>query len=957
MAGAQTLNTGLWFYGNKNQVNTGADCVYMYKECESTTMGYWYDFDDRKNDYGDSWAEYPYEPDKYGSTINPEIKNLGYVTIRYHLMEPVNQTTNYPYNFVGLGFNVKNGDQESFNISGTNGLCATYTSDYPVTLVVRSHNLEFSDACSVTLPASTIPTMENLSMSSFKQPSWVKNDPAILLSSCNVAFANAQAINFVVEGGGKDRVGQLRIFEVGPYGTCTGESTIANEPSVFECKSDGAGSCQGTGTSILSSSSSADIIRSSSSKFVNNNPLLNTGIWFNGSNKQVNTGADCVYKYKECESSTMGLWYDYDDRKNDHGDSYAEYPYEPDKYGSPIAPEIENLGYVMIKYNLKEPVNQTAEYPYNFVGLGFNLKDEEQTPFDISGTGGLCVTYTADHPVTLQIKEEFSGDALCEVTLKATAIPRMIDTSITDFKQPSWAFTRLSSCMEAFKNAQAIIFKMDGEASAISGILRIFEVGPIGTCTGAGAIAVEPATFACKSDGLSRPDYNECTSVSSSSAFVFPISSSSGGNIISYTQPTIRSFTSKMDSYGLRKETMMLNTYLDYTTFANMEVKASLEPVILVMRENFDAVSGTYNTAFYGYYIASIAEGSVTENGVRYNMEGVLRDALGNEVESGIIAGDQVAFNFPYDFDFVASDTYLIQKSNYASQGVTSNAWNTLIEWTKKITFHVYSDLGGRETSFPALPEDWTDVLFTVEKRSSSSTGPIERSSSSKAKVSSSSAAPKSSSSASSSKKYWNSTNTILSDNSSDGVILKDLEDEEGKRSVTRTIHLEKGEKYRVSVLIKSATNDDLASIKVTNDDGKLCSDVFDIGKKETELSCSFKAKSTEATVTISVASKTGKVVLSNYTLILGNDASAIIAERNAQYNMGVHGRILEISTSDADNLKIQVFDILGNAVLKKSLHASKGTATVSLSTLPRGNYVIRATGRHGTQVIKANLR
>jgi hypothetical protein len=42
---------------------------------------------------------------------------------------------------------------------------------------------------------------------------------------------------------------------------------------------------------------------------------------------------------------------------------------------------------------------------------------------------------------------------------------------------------------------------MDGEANAISGTLRIFEVGPKGTCTGAGTIGAEPAAFACKSDG------------------------------------------------------------------------------------------------------------------------------------------------------------------------------------------------------------------------------------------------------------------------------------------------------------------------------------------------------------------------------------------------------------------------------------------------------------------------
>ena len=46
LAMAQTVNTALWFDGSDQQVNTGGDCVYEYGECESTTMGYWYDYDD-----------------------------------------------------------------------------------------------------------------------------------------------------------------------------------------------------------------------------------------------------------------------------------------------------------------------------------------------------------------------------------------------------------------------------------------------------------------------------------------------------------------------------------------------------------------------------------------------------------------------------------------------------------------------------------------------------------------------------------------------------------------------------------------------------------------------------------------------------------------------------------------------------------------------------------------------
>ena len=232
---------------------------------------------------------------------------------------------------------------------------------------------------------------------------------------------------------------------------------------------------------------------------------VNTSIWFNGSDQQVNTGGDCVYEYGECEKTTMGYWYDYDDRKNDNGGSYAMYPYDTTGYyGSLIAPEIENLGYVTIKYHLEDPTTtgQTAEYPYNFVGFGFNLVNGAKDPLDMTAAGGICVTYTADNAVTLEIAEATSGDASCSVTLTKATSPTMVSKAIADFAQPNWvkAANKLSSCADAFKAAQSVKFKLDGGASVADGQLRIFEVGPAGTCTGAGAIGAEPA-FGCKSDG------------------------------------------------------------------------------------------------------------------------------------------------------------------------------------------------------------------------------------------------------------------------------------------------------------------------------------------------------------------------------------------------------------------------------------------------------------------------
>ena len=234
---------------------------------------------------------------------------------------------------------------------------------------------------------------------------------------------------------------------------------------------------------------------------------VNTSLWFDGSDQQVNTGGDCVYEYGVCETSTMGYWYDYDDRKNDHGGSYAVYPFDTTGYyGSLVAPEIENLGYVAIQFHLEDPTTtgQTAEYPYNFVGFGFNTVSGAKAPLDITAAGGLCATYTSDINVTLEIAEETSGDASCSVTLKASPTPKTESFTIADFKQPSWATgtNKLSDCGVAFAAAQSVKFKLDGGASAADGKLRVFEVGPAGTCKGGKAVSAnEPSSFSCKADG------------------------------------------------------------------------------------------------------------------------------------------------------------------------------------------------------------------------------------------------------------------------------------------------------------------------------------------------------------------------------------------------------------------------------------------------------------------------
>jgi len=231
---------------------------------------------------------------------------------------------------------------------------------------------------------------------------------------------------------------------------------------------------------------------------------VNTSLWFDGTNQQVNTGGDCMYEYGVCTTTTMGYWYDYDDRKNDKGSSYALYPYDMDTYESLIGPMIEAVGYVYWSYNLSPNTGTTAEYPYNFVGFGFNTVNEAKDGLDMTAAAGLCATYTSDMAVTLEVSEKVSGDASCSITLAKSATPVTVSKAIADFKQPSWvtAANKLTSCSAAFAAAQSVKFKLDGGNSAATGTIRVFEVGPAGTCLGGKAIGTEVApTLKSNGDG------------------------------------------------------------------------------------------------------------------------------------------------------------------------------------------------------------------------------------------------------------------------------------------------------------------------------------------------------------------------------------------------------------------------------------------------------------------------
>lgn len=228
---------------------------------------------------------------------------------------------------------------------------------------------------------------------------------------------------------------------------------------------------------------------------------VNPEIWFDGTEECASVDHSCVFEHGQCEDlSMMSCWFETDDRnKDDQGGSYVIYPpYDTSDYnGSFIAQEIEKLGYVTIKYYLMDPTvtGQEDEYPYNFVKLGFytNGYGELGPALNISSTGGLCATYTSSMDVELEVNTDKTGKAPCFVRLPKTEEPKTVDKAIEDFAQEKWAAdsNKLASCAEAFKEARSIMFKIGNGGSEAEGILRIFEVGPKGTCKGGKTIKDE----------------------------------------------------------------------------------------------------------------------------------------------------------------------------------------------------------------------------------------------------------------------------------------------------------------------------------------------------------------------------------------------------------------------------------------------------------------------------------
>jgi hypothetical protein len=208
-------------------------------------------------------------------------------------------------------------------------------------------------------------------------------------------------------------------------------------------------------------------------------------------------GADGVYKVETGlgnETGTYGIWYDFDDRAYSgisaiRYEINACYDFDSDcikHFFDPIIDYCDGIcGTAVLD---KETVTTTP-----FVGVGFNVVGETSNTNtipaagDASAWGGLCVTYTSDTDLALELGLGEAIDSTINyanptVKLPASKTGNKVVVSWSDFKQPSSYNGSVKFDGEtAAKQLVGVHFKIQADPGEYE--FRICAVGPKdGTC-------------------------------------------------------------------------------------------------------------------------------------------------------------------------------------------------------------------------------------------------------------------------------------------------------------------------------------------------------------------------------------------------------------------------------------------------------------------------------------------
>lgn len=203
----------------------GFDCTVETPETNVDDGGFWFDYDDRKNDKGSSFVTYPVEKNEYDSYITPMIEEFNMINITM----TAGPDAEYP--FVGFGFNLVNGAKDGYDI-GTNwgsGVCITLANSAKLSMELEyigdGANTKY-DEYAASIPAATVGRAVDLAWADFEQAGW-----GTAVAQATV-LSNTVAVKLKFAGtAGKTLTNSVQITAFGTSGTCP--ATIAiNNPSV-----------------------------------------------------------------------------------------------------------------------------------------------------------------------------------------------------------------------------------------------------------------------------------------------------------------------------------------------------------------------------------------------------------------------------------------------------------------------------------------------------------------------------------------------------------------------------------------------------------------------------------------------------------------------------------------------------------------------------------------------------
>ena len=199
------------------------------------------------------------------------------------------------------------------------------------------------------------------------------------------------------------------------------------------------------------------------------------------------------------DEKTAGYWYDFND-KNDNGTSEFTFPPEYtdcNYYGSCIPMGLEAYGGLKVKVELGDG----ADNPY--VGLGFNILNEEQEGTDVMEWGGLCLEYSSGLKFQVKIVPEYDLTMLeCDfiASIGASESKKVVDIPWSKFGS-SCGFGIDIDASKVLANAAAVHLRFDGKAGD-TGDFLLTKIGSLGQC-GSGSAPVSSSAVAPKSSSSS----------------------------------------------------------------------------------------------------------------------------------------------------------------------------------------------------------------------------------------------------------------------------------------------------------------------------------------------------------------------------------------------------------------------------------------------------------------------